>query len=114
MTKQQRKQSLTWLNFDIRLFSYLSDPTVPAKIHAYYPDTKLMFLLCDPLHRTVSNYLQFYHEEKVFAEKYKTYNEAVRTGLTFILQHNMALFSKVTDINREFTEYSELRETIYR
>lgn len=87
---------------------------MPAKIHAYYPDTKLIFLVCDPLHRTLSNYLQACHEKKDFASKYETYNEAIRTGLTFILQHNMDLFTKVTDINREFTEYSELRETIYK
>lgn len=117
--------------------SYMSDPIIPERIYKYNPDAKLIFVLCEPLHRTLSHYLhavflsQIRDDKKLAAEnkvqvdqsgapersffkKMNSYNEVIQDGLDIMLEANEDLADKVNNVDREFTEYKELREVIYR
>ena len=115
----------------------MSDPIIPERIYNYNPDVKLIFVLCEPLHRTLSHYLhavflsqvkdnkklaaeskvqvdQSGAPERSFFKKMNSYNEVIQDGLDILLEANEDLADKVNNIDREFTEYKELREVIYR
>jgi len=117
--------------------SYMSDPIIPERIYKYNPDAKLIFVLCEPLHRTLSHYLhavflsqikdnkklaaenkvqidQSFTPERSFFAKMNSYNEVIQDGLDVLLEANEDLADKVNNVDREFTEYKELREAIYR
>lgn len=50
---------------------YPQRPGVPARMHSVLPDAKLIYILRDPIERTISHYLHAYHrsrEERPLAE----------------------------------------------
>ena len=115
----------------------MSDPIIPERIYHYNPDVKLIFVLCEPLHRTLSHYLHavFLSQirdnkklaaenkihidnsvspERAFFSKMNSYNEVIQDGLDILLEADENLADMVNNVDREFTEFKELREVIYR
>jgi len=107
--------------------SYMKDEIIPERIYKYYPKAKIICLLCEPSHRTLSHYLhikalskryyntpsmrRFYHRN--ITNELGTYNDAVTTGINGILKSNPKISDELNDTKNKFKNYAELRETIY-
>lgn len=114
----------------------MSDPIIPERIYNYYPNVKLIFVLCEPLHRTLSHYLHavFLSQirqnkdlaeenqitlsedapQRAFFAKMGAYNDVIQDGLDVIFENEPKLYDKLNDLQNEFQDYKELREAIYR
>jgi hypothetical protein len=100
------------------------------------PNVKLIFVLCEPLHRTLSHYLHavFLSEiknnkkmaaenkinvdnegpDRAFFAKMSSYNEVIQDGLDILFENDTELGDMLNDVDRQFNEYKELRESLYR
>lgn len=104
--------------------SYMSDQSIPPRIHAYNPDAKLIMLLCEPVHRTLSHYLHALFLSDVnkaqnkttrrFYSKFESYNNVIDQGLDEIFKDNQGLLTDLRDVAKPFNRHRELRETMYR
>ena len=92
-------------------FSYMGHPRIPERIYHYYPDAKLIFVLCEPHHRTISHYLHMKDMKKV--QKWPAFNETIHNGLETILEKDPLIKRYLFDMDRPFTEYKELRNAVY-
>ena len=114
----------------------MSDPIIPERIYKYMPNVKLIFVLCEPLHRTLSHYLHavFLSEiknnkkmaqenkiqvtgegpDRAFFAKMSSYNEVIQDGLDILFENDTDLGDLLNNVDREFNEYKELRESLYR
>ena len=106
---------------------YMRDEIIPERIHNYYPKAKIICLLCEPSHRTLSHYLHIRALSKVYYEtpgmkryyhrnitdELGTYNNAITTGINAILESNPKIVEEINDTKNKFKNYAELRETIY-
>ena len=112
---------------DHHILRYLRDEIIPERIFNYYPKAKIICLLCEPSHRTLSHYLHIlalskhyyetpgmrrYYHRNVSAEL-GTYNNAITTGIDAILKSNPKLLNELNDTKNKFQNFAELRETIY-
>jgi len=106
------------------MFSYLPDQIIPQRIYKYYSDVKLVMLLCEPEHRTLSHYLHATWLNEYGDRKDKNgkapinhmdnYENTMNEGLKIILEDEPELHMALNNTKAKFTRYIELREAVYR
>lgn len=89
---------------------------VPERIYHYYPNAKLVFLLCEPRHRTISHYLHAIAQKKQehWTPTQMKFNDSINSGMEKIFVREPELKQTLYNTNEKFTRFDELRAAIYR
>ena len=101
------------------VFSYMSDQIIPERIFNYYPDVKVIMLLCEPEHRTLSHFLHAVslrdiHFNHAYLNKFGSYSDVINDGFSTMLTDYPDLLSDLSDISKTFTRFTDLRDAVYR
>ena len=100
-------------------FSYMSDQIIPERIYNYYPDVKVIMLLCEPEHRTLSHFLHAVslrdiHFNHAYLDKFGSYSDVINDGFNTMLTDYPEILSDLSDISKPFTRFADLRDAVYR
>ena len=103
----------------IDVFSYMSDQIIPERIYNYYPDVKVIMLLCEPEHRTLSHFLHAVslrdiHFNHAYLNKFGSYSDVINDGFNTMLTDYPEILSDLSDISKPFTRFADLRDAVYR
>lgn len=99
--------------------SYMSDQIIPERIYNYYPDVKVIMLLCEPEHRTLSHFLHAVslrdsHYNHAYLDKFGSYSDVINDGFNTMLTDYPEILSDLSDLSKPFTRFADLRDAVYR
>lgn len=109
--------------------SLMTDSTIPARVNAYDPDVKIISILCEPTHRTLSHYLhakammtkqEMEDQNRHFNQARKSlynsdnFEEVIESAIDEIFAQDEFVRNAVLDMKNEFRAHQATRAAFYR